>query len=67
MPRQIAPGTADYNSSLQIYRVMKTAERRMNDPTIGGTKRKKAASKFKEFRNVLLGRDYCTTTEPVVE
>ncbi len=67
MARQIAPGTADYNSSLQMFRVMKTAERRMNDPTIGGSKRKKAAQRFKEFRKVLIARDYCVTTEPIVK
>jgi len=64
MPRQIAPGTADYRSSLQMFRIMKIAQRRMNDPQIGGSKRKKAESKFREYRNALHGRDYCTFTEP---
>lgn len=67
MARQIAPGTADYHSSLQMYRIMKIAQRRMNDSKIGGTKRKKAEQKFREYRNALHGRDYCTETEPITK
>lgn len=64
MARQISPEMADYNKAVQMYRTMETARRRMNDASIGGSKRKKAQSKFKEYHARLAARDYCTTTPP---
>ncbi len=64
MPKQISPEMADYNKAVQMFRTMETARRRMNDASIGGSKRKKAQSKFKEYHARLTARDYCTTTAP---
>ena len=64
MAQQIVPGMADYNRALQMFRTMETARRRMTDASIGGSKRKKALSKFKEYHARLSARDYCTTTAP---
>ncbi len=63
-PTPIEPGVKDYHKALQLYRIMKTAERRMNDASIGGTKRKKAEHRCKEYRNILLARGYCISTPP---
>ena len=64
MPQQITPEMADYHKALQMYRTMETARKRMNDASIGGTKRKKALHKFKEYHGRLTARNYCTVTPP---
>ncbi len=64
MTQQITPELPDYNKALQMFRMMETARKRMNDASIGGTKRKKAAHKFKEYHGRLVARNYCTVTPP---
>jgi hypothetical protein len=64
MSQQINPEMADYNRALQMFRTMETARKRMNDASIGGSKRKKALQKFKEYHGRLTARNYCTVTPP---
>ncbi len=64
MPKPIQPGTVDYHDSVQKFRLMKKFERTMNRQGICKTQRTKAIHKFREYRNILLARDYCLKTEP---
>ncbi len=64
MPKPIKPGSADYHDSVQKFHIMKKCERTMNRAGICKSQRVKAIHKFHEYRNILLGRDYCVKTQP---
>lgn len=60
MPQPIKRGTAE----AQKYHIMKRCERAMNRPGICKAQRVKAIHKYQEYRNVLLARGFCLSTEP---
>lgn len=64
MPQPIKRGVADYNNAVQKFHLMKRFERTMNRPGICKTQRLKAIQKYREYRNILLARDYCVDTTP---
>jgi hypothetical protein len=65
MPTPISPDKKDYYNSKNKFHQLKTAEAKMNNPQIGGTKRAEAARKVKRLTKKIQARGYCTLCEPL--